>query len=863
MRCACGQKNPPEARFCMACGRALEALLPEERRFVSVVFFDLVASSEGFREGLAPAYQRLQGALEEAARVARAHGGFVHRFLGDGILVLFGAPRARGQEPWRALGAALEMVAASPFPARAGVASGLALWAPLGSGQAGEPTAVGPPVVLAERLSKLAAPGEVLTDAATLALAPGTEAEPLGPKEVKGLGAVEVARVHRARPELGPEGRAFLAQLRQALARPPGRLNLVGPPGSGKTFLLERLLEEPFPFPVVVLERMGPETPLRASLREAVERAFGTPEALLGRVGLPEGLALAWRYSLGLAPRPSWGREALEEAVLEGWRRVLLALPGPLLLVLKDLHFPDPILVGLLQEPFPQLHLLVESRRPLLAPTLALPGPKEPLLLTLQPALDALPARERQALLAWGVLGEVPEAVLEALVGRFARERLEREGLLEGGKPLPEVAQAARALVPEEKARAWHREAADLLRQRGDLLAMARYLQGAGEARKAAHAYRLLAQEAWRRGHPEEALPLYQKALEADPSLREFLEAERQDALASLGLAEEAPEGPRSQDPVLQAFKAAQGPWALLPLLPGLKPYPREEAQARLALAGAFWRAFQPRQALEVLEAFPPQAPPALRLQGRSLRAGLLMDLGRYPEAEALLAEGGEGDLEAQVRFRATRLRLLMETGRLEEALAEGEAAYREGPHPWLAASLLTAWALKGRLREDLLEEAKKHPDGRGLALLALAHHRWLRGENPKPFLKEALREAGRLSNPYVHHLALTSLALYHWPQDPKKARVLSQHLLYRTHRTGFLVHLEVARLLRAQLLLEEGERVDHLLGFTPSVPLTRGWRRALLGEGGWEDLKGYGILGRWVRQLWRRRRVPWTGKGL
>lgn len=83
----------------------------------------------------------------------------------------------------------------------------------------------------------------------------------------------------------------------------------------------------------------------------------------------------------------------------------------------------------------------------------------------------------------------------------------------------------------------------------------------------------------------------------------------------------------------------------------------------------------------------PPQAPPALRLHGRSLKAGLLMDLGRYEEAEALLEAKEEGDLEAQARFHATRLRLLMETGRLEEALAEGEAAYRETPHPWLAAA--------------------------------------------------------------------------------------------------------------------------------------------------------------------------------
>lgn len=234
------------------------------------------------------------------------------------------------------------------------------------------------------------------------------------------------------------------------------------------------------------------------------------------------------------------------------------------------------------------------------------------------------------------------------------------------------------------------------------------------------------------------------------------------------------------------------------------------------------------------------------------------MDLGRHAEAEALLSEAEEGDLEAVVRHQATRIRFLLETGRLPEALAEGEAAYRKAPHPWLAAALLTAWAVRGRFREDLFQEALKHPDGRGLALLAMAHRRWLRGESPVGLLKEALKEARRLSNPYVYHLTLTSLALYHWPRAPKKAQVLSQHLLYQTHRTGFAVHLEAARLLRAQLLLEAGEKVEHLLGFAPSIPLTRAWKAALLGEGE-EDLRGYGMLGRWVHQLWRSRGRTWT----
>jgi hypothetical protein len=182
---------------------------------------------------------------------------------------------------------------------------------------------------------------------------------------------VEAYRLLEVRLELDPEGEALLARLRHTFRAPPARLNLVGPPGSGKSLLLDRFLEDP-PFPAVVLERMGPETPLRVTLLEAVEKAFGSPEVLLAQAGLPPKLETAWRYSLGLLPRPSWSREALEGAILEAWRRVLLSLKAPLLLVLKDLHAPDLTLERLLLHPFPNLLLLLESRRPLFSPHLGL-----------------------------------------------------------------------------------------------------------------------------------------------------------------------------------------------------------------------------------------------------------------------------------------------------------------------------------------------------------------------------------------------------------------------------------------------------------------------------------------------------------
>ncbi|WP_413217551.1 AAA family ATPase [Thermus oshimai] len=875
MRCSCGQKNPPEARFCMACGQALGVTLPRERRWVSVVFFDLVGSTRGFQKGLHPTYEAVQETLTRAAQAARAHGGHVHAFPGDGVLVLFGAPRARGLEAHRALEAALAMVRGSPWPARAGVASGEVLWTPLGDGLAGRPTAVGPVVALAERLSKAAPTGSVLADPATLDLAPGAKAHLLGEEALPGVGPFPLLQVDGVGLQLTPEEEALLDALERDL-RTQRRALLTGPPGSGKSFLLEAFLRRKAPgmrLPVAVLERMGPETPLRESLKRAAEELFGEAEGALEGLEGEERTALA--YSLGLGERPPWPREVLEERILQAWTASLARL-GPFLLVLKDLHLPDRTLARFLERPPEGLFLLVESRKPLWAPYLALKRTRPPLPWTLQPALDGLPHRERKALLALGVLGRATPALLEELVGPFDGRRLEAEGLIrtQGAwlLPLPEVGQAARGLVLEEEAHGWRREAAQGLLAQGAYLLAARLLEEAGEGEKAARVYRALAHAAWNRGHPERALSLYERALRAAPeAMRPALERERQDAQASLGLGEGARGGLRAKDPALEAYrrlrKAPSAP-ELANLLPALKPYPLEATEARLLLAGLLWRGFQPQLALAHLPPPHPHLPPALKAEVEALRAGLLMDLGRHKEAgKSLKTPPPPEEREAWARFQATRLRLLLETGRLHEALALGEAAYRQAPHPWLAAALLAASTLRGRFRIDLLEEAHTHPDGRALAALAQALERWRKGLDPRPLLKEALKAGRTLPNPYVYHLTLSTLSLYLWPQSPRKAKALSQHLLYHTHKTGFAVQLELARLLRAQLLLEEGEGVGHLLGFTPSLPFLQAWRAYLLrasGGGGWEErvdpkLRGYGILGEWVRRLWGRGRPVWT----
>ncbi len=111
-RCAnCGQENPEIARFCLACGSPLSeasAEPHEERRVVSVIFVDLVGFTaraerldpEDVRAILTPYHECVR-------REIQSFGGVVEKFIGDGVMAVFGAPTAFGDDAERAMRAAL------------------------------------------------------------------------------------------------------------------------------------------------------------------------------------------------------------------------------------------------------------------------------------------------------------------------------------------------------------------------------------------------------------------------------------------------------------------------------------------------------------------------------------------------------------------------------------------------------------------------------------------------------------------------------------------------------------------------------------------------------------------------------------
>jgi class 3 adenylate cyclase/predicted ATPase len=172
-----------------------------ERRQVTVMFSDLVGSTalstrmdpEDLREVIS-AYQKC------VAETVQRFGGFVAKYMGDGVLIYFGYPQAHEDDAERAVRAGLELVAAvgglkthAPLQTRVGIATGLVVVGDLiGSGEAQERGIVGETPNLAARLQGIAEPNSVVIAESTRKLLGNLfELTDLGAQDIKGIsGAV-------------------------------------------------------------------------------------------------------------------------------------------------------------------------------------------------------------------------------------------------------------------------------------------------------------------------------------------------------------------------------------------------------------------------------------------------------------------------------------------------------------------------------------------------------------------------------------------------------------------------------------------------------------------------------------------------
>jgi class 3 adenylate cyclase len=168
-----------------------------ERRHVTVMFSDLVGSTalsarmdpEDLRE-IISSYQNC------VADAVRRFGGFVAKYMGDGVLIYFGYPQANEDDAERAVRAGLELVAAvsnlkthAPLQTRVGIGTGLVVVGDLiGSGASQEQAIVGETPNLAARLQGIAEPNTVVVAEGTRKLLGDLfELEDLGAKALKGI----------------------------------------------------------------------------------------------------------------------------------------------------------------------------------------------------------------------------------------------------------------------------------------------------------------------------------------------------------------------------------------------------------------------------------------------------------------------------------------------------------------------------------------------------------------------------------------------------------------------------------------------------------------------------------------------------
>jgi adenylate cyclase len=152
-----------------------------ELRETTVMFTD-VRGFTAWSERHPPAHivSVLNDYFELMVDAIHRHKGTLDKFMGDGILALFGAPISYGQDAANAVGCALEMMQAvgqfnrehaatgDHFSIGIGIDTGPIVAGYMGSSRSMEYTAIGDHVNLASRLCGAAKPGQILVSAATL-----------------------------------------------------------------------------------------------------------------------------------------------------------------------------------------------------------------------------------------------------------------------------------------------------------------------------------------------------------------------------------------------------------------------------------------------------------------------------------------------------------------------------------------------------------------------------------------------------------------------------------------------------------------------------------------------------------------------
>jgi class 3 adenylate cyclase len=366
-----------------------------ERRQLTVMFCDLVGSTALSARldpedlgGVIGAYHRCVAAVIEGV------GGFVAKYMGDGVLAYFGYPRADEHDAERAVRAGLALVPAVaeldtatgvPLQVRVGIATGLVVVGDLlGQGAAQEQAVVGETPNLAARLQALAEPGSVVIAPVTRQLLGDRfRLQALGRHKLKGLaelveawavegvsaseGRFEAVRSGRLTGFIGREHELGLLMERWNLAQDgEGQVVLLsGEPGIGKSRIVSELrarLEQKgvrslrlHCSPYYVNSAFYPiidnfERALRFARDDTAEQKLDKLEALIvGQYGRPREDLRFIAAMLSIPCEERYGAVAMtpqkfKDETLRALADVTEAIAGlqPTVMLYEDIHWADP-----------------------------------------------------------------------------------------------------------------------------------------------------------------------------------------------------------------------------------------------------------------------------------------------------------------------------------------------------------------------------------------------------------------------------------------------------------------------------------------------------------------------------------------
>jgi len=361
-----------------------------ERRQLTIMFCDLVGSTPLSTRFDPEDLREIVGAYHSCVSdTVGRFGGFVAKYMGDGVLVYFGYPQAHEDDAERAVRAGLAVIEAvgrlttqEPLNVRIGIATGLVVVGDLiGAGAAQERGVVGETPNLAARLQALARPGTlVVADGTRRQLGTLFEIEDLGPQPLAGFAEPQrawrvvgesgiVSRFEALRsgttPLVGRDEELDLLTRRWRQAKSgEGRVVLIsGEPGIGKSRLTEALSQHIESEPHTRLRYFCSPHDQDSALHPFIvqlERAAGFArddttatkldklEAALGDGAEPDDISLiAEMLSLSGSerfPPLDLSPQRKKERTLAGLLRQLQALVRrqPVLMIFEDLHWIDP-----------------------------------------------------------------------------------------------------------------------------------------------------------------------------------------------------------------------------------------------------------------------------------------------------------------------------------------------------------------------------------------------------------------------------------------------------------------------------------------------------------------------------------------